>query len=138
MGLPRFRSLLCELLVLKFRLLETREMPYCPICKAEYRTGFGRCCHCLALLVNSSSEADAARVVLLWEGLSRHKFEAIMAALRGANIPSQARCGADTETARSNPIARMADMKTKRHASWQVSVLEADYERAQSVAARCL
>jgi hypothetical protein len=113
-------------------------MPYCPICKAEYRTGFGRCCHCLALLVGSSSEADAARVVLLWEGLSRHKFEAIVAALRGANIPSQARCGADTETARSNPIARMADMKTKSHASWQVSVLEADYERAQSVAARCL
>lgn len=113
-------------------------MPYCPICKSEYRAGFGRCCHCLASLVDSSSEADAARVVLLWEGLSRQKFEAIVAALRGANIPSQARCGADAEKARGNPIARMADMKTTKHASWQVSVLEGDYERAQSVAAGCL
>jgi len=113
-------------------------MPYCPICKAEYRTGFARCCHCLAVLVGSSSEADAARVVLLWEGLSRHKFEAIVAALRGANIPNRARCGADTETAYNNPVARMMKMKMKSQASWQVSVLEADYERAQSVARSCL
>src|SRR5215470_11350520 len=107
-------------------------MPYCPICKAEYRTGFGRCCHCLALLVGSSSEADAARVVLLWEGLSRRKFEAIVAALRDASIPHRAGFGTDAQTAYSNPLARMAKMK--RQGSWQVSVLEADYERAQSVA----
>ena len=113
-------------------------MPYCPICKAEYRAGFAQCCDCLASLVGSSSEADAARVVLLWEGLSRQKFEAIVAALRGANIPNRARCGADTEAARSNPLARMMKMKTKGQASWQVSVLEADYERAQSVARSCL
>jgi|SRR5215469_5706545 len=112
-------------------------MPFCPICKAEYRTGFGRCCHCLAVLVGSSSEAEAARVVLLWEGLSRHKFETIVAALRGANIPNRARCGADTETAYGNPLARMVNMKTKRQASWQVSVLEEDYERAQNVAGSC-
>ena len=113
-------------------------MPYCPICKAEYRAGFARCCHCLALLVGSSSEADAARVVLLWEGLNRQKFEAIVAALRGANIPNRARCGADTEMSNSNALARMTKMKMKRQASWQVSVLEADYERAQSVAQTCL
>jgi hypothetical protein len=111
-------------------------MPYCPICKAEYRVGFGRCCHCLAVLVASSGEADAAKVVLLWEGLSRQKFEAIVAALRGANIPSQAKCGADA--ARSNPLARTMNMKMNRQASWQVSVLEADYERAQSIARSCL
>ena len=114
-------------------------MPYCPICKAEYRAGFAQCCHCLASLVGSSSEADAAREVLLWEGLSRHKFEAIVAALRGANIPNRARCGADTETAPSNPLRMMKmKMKMKRQASWQVSVLEADYERAQGVARSCL
>jgi len=113
-------------------------MPYCPICKAEYRAGFARCCHCLALLVDSSNETDAARVVLLWEGLSRHKFEAIVAALRGANIPNRARCGADAEMAYRNPLARMMKMKMKRQVSWQVSVLEADYERAQSVARSCL
>ena len=112
-------------------------MPYCPICKAEYCAGFVQCCHCLALLVGSSSAADAARVVLLWEGLSRQKFEAIVAALRGANIPNRARCGADTETAYSSPLAHMMKMKMKKQASWQVSVLEADFERAQSVARSC-
>ena len=110
-------------------------MPYCPICKIEYRAGFARCCHCLAQLVASSSEADDARLVLLWQGLNRHKFEEIVAALRGANIPSRAGC-ADKDTAHSNPLARMK-METKRQASWQVSVLEEDYERAQSVASSC-
>ena len=121
----------------KIKPAERQDMPYCPICKAEYRAGFARCCHCLASLVGSSTEADAAKVVLLWEGLSRPKFEAIVAALRGANIPNRARCGADAETAHGNPLAGMMKMKTKRQASWQVSVLEADYERAQSVARPC-
>ena len=83
----------------KIQPAEMRDMPYCPICKAEYRTGFARRCHCLALLVGSSSEADAKRVVLLWEGLSRHKFEALVAALHDANIPNRARCGTDTGAA---------------------------------------
>jgi len=112
-------------------------MPYCPICKAEYRTGFARCCHCLALLVGSSSEADAARVVLLWEGLSRQKFESVVAALRDANIPNRARCGADAERAYINLRPRRLLKGTKK-TSWQVSVLEADYERAQDVARSCL
>jgi hypothetical protein len=113
-------------------------MPYCPICKAEYRPGFAKCCDCLPLLVGSPSEANAARVVLLWEGLSRETSEAIVAALRGANIPNRSRCGAGTETANSNPLARTMKMNMKTRASWQVSVLEADYERAQSVARSCL
>jgi len=112
------------------------EMPYCPICKAEYCTGFARCCHCLALLVGSSSEADAARVVLLWEGLSRHRFEAIVAALRTANIPNRAGCGADTGTAYISRGRQL--LKGMKKTSWQVSVLEADYERAQNVARSCL
>jgi len=117
--------------------VEAREMPYCPICKIEYRAGYARCCHCLALLVGSSSEADAAKVVLLWEGLSRHQFEAIVAALRNANIPSRAGCGAAEETSSSNPLARAMKMKTNREGQWQVSVLEEDYERAQSIARSC-
>ena len=111
-------------------------MPYCPICKAEYRTGFARCCHCLALLVGSSSEADAERVVLLWEGLSRHKFEALVAALQDANIPNRARCGADAGAAHILRGRRL--LKGEKETSWQVSVLEADYERAQNVARSCL
>ena len=120
----------------KIQPAETRDMPYCPICKAEYRTGFARCCHCLALLVGSSSEADAERVVLLWEGLSRHKFEALVAALHDANIPNRARCGADTGATHILRGRRL--LKGEKETSWQVSVLEADYERAQNVARSCL
>ena len=115
----------------KIQPAETRDMPYCPICKAEYRTGFVRCCHCSALLVGSSSEADAERVVLLWEGLSRHKFEALVAALREANIPNRGKCGADTGAA--NVLRGSRLLKGMRKTSWQVSVLEADYERAQNI-----
>jgi hypothetical protein len=113
-------------------------MPYCPICKAEYRTGFARCCHCLALLVGSSSEADAERVVLLWEGISRHTFETLVAALHDANIPNRARCGADTGAAFIFNLRGRRLLKGMKKTSWQVSVLEADYERAQNVARSCL
>ena len=107
-------------------------MPYCPICKAEYRTGFARCCNCSALLVGSSSEADAERVVLLWEGLSRRKFEALVAALHGANIPNRGKCGADAGASNILPGGRF--LKGNERTSWQVFVLEADYERAKNIA----
>ena len=109
-------------------------MPYCPICKAEYRTGFARCCHCSALLVGSSSEADAERVVLLWEGLSRQKFEALVAALHGANIPNRGKCGADAGAAYIFNLRGRRLLKGMKKTSWQVFVLEADYERAQNIA----
>src|SRR5215467_4215538 len=109
-------------------------MPYCPICKAEHRTGFARCCHCSASLVGSSSEADAERVVLLWEGSSREKFEALLAALHGANIPNQGKCGADAGAANVfNPSGRRL-LKGMKKTLWQVCVLQADFERAQNVA----
>jgi len=92
----------------------------------------------LALLVGSSSEADAARVVLLWEGLSRHKFEALVAALHDADIPNRARCGADTGAAYIFNLRGRRLLKGMKKTSWQVSVLEADYERAQNVARSCL
>ena len=123
---------------LQIQPAETRDMPYCPICKAEYRTGFARCCHCLALLVGSSREADAERVVLLWEGLSRDKFEALVAALHDANIPNRARCGADPGAAYIFNLRGRRLLKGMKKTSWQVSVLEADYERAQNVARSCL
>jgi hypothetical protein len=110
-------------------------MPYCPICKAEYRAGFRQCSDCLADLVDSLKEADAAKAILLWEGISLSKFDAIVAALKDADIPNRAKSGADPDTAYqpfSNPIARM--MKFKKQMSWQVFVLEADYERARIAA----
>jgi hypothetical protein len=110
-------------------------MPYCPICKIEYRAGFAKCCHCLASLVGSAQEADAAKLVLLCKDLERDKFEAIVAALQAAKIPSRAGCGEEAD--KGNPLARVAKMKDKKNASWQVSVLEEDFERARSVARSC-
>ena len=112
-------------------------MPYCPICKAEYRAGFIRCSDCLAGLVDSLREAEAVKAILLWEGTSLSKFDAIVAALGDANIPNRAKSGADAEKAYQPldlivPFSRM--MKFKKQMSWQVFVVETDYERARIAA----
>lgn len=111
-------------------------MPFCPICKAEYRAGFRQCSDCLADLVDSLREAEVAKETLLWEGLSRSKFCAIVAALRDANIPNRAKSAADPDKAYSfNPFVRMS---MKKQMSWQVFVLETDYEKARNAAQSCL
>lgn len=110
-------------------------MPYCPICKAQYRAGFTRCSDCLAELLGSLREAEAAKAILLWEGISPSNFDAIVAALSDANIPNRAKSGADPEMAYqpvSSPLARL--MKFKKQMPWQVFVREADYERARNAA----
>jgi hypothetical protein len=68
-------------------------------------------------------------VVLLWEGLSRQKFEALVAALHGANIPNRGTCGADAGA--THILGGSRFLKGMKKTSWQVFVLEADYERAQ-------
>ena len=104
-------------------------MPYCPICKAEYRAEFRQCSDCLADLVDSLEVAEAVKAVLLWEGLRLSKFDAIVAALRDANIPNRAKSAADPDQAYSfNPFARKLKM------SWQVFVLETDREKARNAA----
>lgn len=110
-------------------------MLYCPICKTEYRPGFRQCPDCLADLVGSLKEAEATKAILLWEGISLSKFDAIVAALRDANVPNRAKSGTDPETAYqpfSTPFARI--MRFKKQMSWQVFVLETDYEKARNAA----
>jgi hypothetical protein len=108
-------------------------MPYCPICKAEYRAGFRQCSDCLSDLVDSQAEAEIRKAILLWEGISLSKFDAIVAALRDANIPNRAKSAADPDKAYSfNPFVRM--MAMKKQMSWQVFVLEMDYEKARNAA----
>ena len=108
-------------------------LPYCPICKAEYRAGFRQCSDCLADLVDTQGEAGAVKTVLLWEGLSLSKFDAIVAALRDANIPNRAKSAADPDKAYSfNPFVRM--MAMKKQMSWQVFVLETDFAKARTSA----
>jgi hypothetical protein len=73
--------------------------------------------------------AEAVKAVLLWEGLRVSKFDAIIAALRHANIPNCAKSAADPDKAyRFNPFTRKLKM------SWQVFVLETDYEKARKAA----
>jgi hypothetical protein len=104
-------------------------MRYCPICKAKYRAEFRQCSDCLADLVDSLEVAETVKAVLLWEGLGLSKFVAIVAALRDANIPNRAKSAADPHTAYSfNPFARKLNM------SWQVFVLETDYDKARNAA----
>jgi hypothetical protein len=102
-------------------------MRYCSICKAEYRAEFRQCSDCLADLVDRPNVAEAAKAALLWEGLRVSRFDAIVAALRHANTPNRAKAAADPDTAYSfNPFARKLKM------SWQVFVLESDYEKAMN------
>lgn len=70
---------------------------FCPLCKADYRDGFDKCSDCSVGLVSTLEEAQAAKVVLLWEGTSQSKFREIVAALQDANVPNLARSGATAE-----------------------------------------
>ena len=108
-------------------------MRYCPICKAGYRPEFRQCSDCLADLVDSLEVAEAVKAVLLWEGQGLSKFRSIVSALRGANIPNRAKSAADPDRGYSfNPFARKLKM------SWQVFVLESDYEKAMNAVQTCL
>jgi hypothetical protein len=112
---------------------------YCPLCKAEYRTGFDRCSDCLVGLVPTLEQAKASPVVLLWKGTSQSKFNDIVEALRDANVPALARSGVTEARRRSAwdyiPILslfarykRMYDQMT-----WEVSVLNSDYAKARGI-----
>src|SRR5216684_6721319 len=110
---------------------------YCPLCKAEYRTGFDRCSDCLAGLVPTREQAETANVVLLWEGTSQSKFNDIVAALRDADVPNLARSGARAERGQSAwayiPILSLFTRFKQLHEqmSWQVFVLQSDWAKTQ-------
>jgi hypothetical protein len=110
---------------------------YCPLCKAEYRTGFDKCSDCLTALVSTLEEANATSVVLLWKGTSQSKFNGIVDALRDANVPTLARSGASSEM-RSDSIWNYIPVVSRyKRASdqmtWEVSVLNSDYAKARGI-----
>jgi hypothetical protein len=57
-----------------------------------------------------------------------------VAALHDANIPNRGKCGADARAADIFNLRGRRLLKGMKKTSWQVSVLEADYERAQNIA----
>lgn len=113
---------------------------YCPLCKAEYRAGFDHCSGCLVGLVQTREQAEAASVLLLWKGTQQSRFNAIVGALRDANIPHYAKSGAEPE--RKRPVWAYIGIirlffETKEAydtMSWQIFVLESDYSAARGVA----
>ena len=110
---------------------------YCPLCKAEYRTGFDRCSDCLVGLVPTLEQAKAMPVVLLWKGTSQSKFNEIVDALRDANVPTLGRSGASSEK-RSDSIWNYIPVvsRYKRaydQMTWEVSVLNSDYAKARGI-----
>ena len=113
---------------------------YCPLCKAEYRAGFGRCSDCLTGLVHTREEAEATNVVMLWQGTSQARFKSIVWALRNANIPNRAESGAQSPTKRPfwayiGIIWYFYTQFKEMHEamSWKISVLESDYLKAQAI-----
>ena len=110
---------------------------YCPLCKAEYREGFALCSDCRIDLVSTRAEAEAAKVMLLWQGTSSSRFDGMTAALHGAQIPHLARSGATVERPFSiwanlpiiGPFVRMKE--TYDEMSWRIFVLERDSAAAR-------
>jgi hypothetical protein len=111
---------------------------YCPLCKAEYRTGFDKCSDCHTGLVPTREQADAMQVVRLWKGTSQSKFNDIVAALQDANVPNLAKSGVSAEPlptwAHLPIISWFLGMKRFHdQMSWEVFVLRSDYDRWRGV-----
>jgi hypothetical protein len=113
---------------------------YCPLCKAEYRAGFEQCSDCLARLVPSREQAEAANVILLWGGTRQSRFNKIVGALRDANIPNYARSGAESERKSSFwahvPLIGLfiRDGEAYEAMSWKIFVMESDCANARTIA----
>jgi hypothetical protein len=117
---------------------------YCPLCKAEYRTGTEQCSDCLIKLLQKREEAESVKVAVLWEGnLSR--LNAISGVLLDAQIPNH--------ITGLNPLGIKQLHKAlppwwaftgigsmiytfrrerKKSESWRISVLESDYPAAKT------
>jgi hypothetical protein len=114
---------------------------FCPLCKAEYREGFERCSDCKINLVSTYEEAQAVKVVQLWEGASVSKLNAIVGFLVDAKIPNLAESSASPN--RPGPwwskigvfaifglFVRIGG--ASQSLTWKVHVLEPDYVAAKA------
>jgi hypothetical protein len=115
---------------------------FCPLCKAEYRDGPEQCSDCVINLVQNRHDAEALRVVVLWEG-DLARFNAIVGALLDARIPNHAE-GRNPITAKGLPpwwafmghlgyIIYKFRKGSRKDKSWRVSVLESDYTAAKVI-----
>jgi len=105
---------------------------HCPLCKAQYRPGYGLCRGCDADLVFTKEQADAEDVVLFLESANLAGVGELADALKKANVPNYSRFG-DWKT-KAPLIGLFTPAKTAEERSWQIFVLESDLARARQVA----
>ena len=66
---------------------------HCPLCKAQYRAGYGLCRGCDADLVLTKEQADGEDVVLFLESANLTGIGELADALKEANVPNYSRFG---------------------------------------------
>ena len=104
---------------------------HCPLCKAQYRAGYGLCRGCDADLVFTKEQADAEDVVLFLESANLTGVGELADALKEANVPNYSRFGEGKAKA---PLIGLFGHAKAKEQSWQIFVLESDLVRARQVA----
>ena len=105
---------------------------HCPLCKAQYRPGYGLCRGCDADLVFTKEQADAEDVVLFLESANLTGIGDLSDELKEANVPHYSRFREGK--AKAPLIGLFAQAKAAKEQSWQIFVLESDLDRARQVA----
>jgi hypothetical protein len=115
---------------------------YCPLCKAEYRAGFERCSDCKLNLVPTYEEAQATKVVQLWEGMWVSQFNEIVGALDDANIPNHTESSGTTPKSERRFYITLGGLPRGRdpykNMAWRVFVLESDRVAAKAIIEKSL
>src|SRR5258705_3738155 len=105
---------------------------HCPLCKAQYRPGYGLCRGCDADLVFTKEQADAEDVVLFLESANLTGVGKLADALKEAKVPNYSRFGEGK--AKAPRTVLFAQARVAKEQSWQIFVLESDLVRARQVA----
>jgi hypothetical protein len=106
---------------------------FCPLCKAEYRSGFRECSDCRIALVESQAEAESIGAERLWDGDDRSKCDRILDALLVAGIPYSSK-----ELLKKNPwswisILFWQFLKPRPTFHLEIWVLRKDLPSAESI-----
>ena len=97
---------------------------FCPLCKSEYRVGFGECSDCHSKLVATRSEANNRQVTTLWKGHDQTRFEDLLTALQCSNI--------------AHRFLQYLKYSALNHSDYEyeIRILLSDYERGNEILAR--
>jgi hypothetical protein len=105
---------------------------FCPLCRAEYRSGVTVCSDCHTALVGSLDEARSSSA-MLWTGDRQRTLDKVLAALDAQSIPSHIE-----EPVNVGPRVTLLGLPLSRMKStfgYEVWVVSSDLERARSAIA---